>query len=140
MENFCTGPGECVLFNNEIMTDIIMDIPQPGTHGVYLKFGLRKSMEISIVSITTIITLDDSGVCQDARIVLGAVAPTFIRVPEAEDLLQGEKLSQSLAQKAADLAMQSCSPISDTRASAEYRRMLVGALTQKSITQIAAQQ
>ena len=137
MENFCTGPGECVLFNNEIMTDILVDIPEPNTHGVYIKFGTRKSMEISIVSITTIITLDDSGVCQDARIVQGAVAPTFIRSTEAEDLLKGERLSEDLAKKAADLAKQSCNPISDARASAEYRRMLVSALTQNSIMQIA---
>ena len=137
MESFCTGPGECVLFNNEIMTDILLDVPEPNTHGVYMKFGLRKSMEISIVSLTTIITLEDDGICKDARIVLGAVAPTFIRSPEAENLLKGERLSEALARKAADLARQSCSPISDTRASAEYRRMLVGALTEQSIMRIA---
>ena len=94
-------------------------------------------MEISIVSVTTIITIDDSGVCQDARIVLGAVAPTFVRAPEAERLLRGERLSERLAKQAGDLAQQSCRPITDSRASAEYRRMLVSALTQKSILQIA---
>ena len=136
MESFCTGPGECVLFDNEIMTDILLDIPRPNTHGVYLKFGTRKTMEISIVSVTTILTLDDGGVCQQARIVLGAVAPTFVRALEAEDLLQGQRLSEELAGRAAELAQQSCNPISDTRASAEYRRMLVRALTRKSILQI----
>lgn len=137
MESFCTGPGECVLFDNEIMTDIFLDIPKPNTHGVYLKFGTRNSMEISIVSVTTIITLDDSGVCQKARIVLGAVAPTFVRALAAERLLQGKRLSKSLAVQAGEMAQQSCSPISDTRASAEYRLMLVSALTRKSILQIA---
>jgi len=138
MENFCTGPGECVLFDNEIMTDIFLDIPKPNTHGVYLKFGTRESMEISIVSVTTILTLDDSGVCQQARIVLGAVAPTFVRAPEAERLLQGNRLSEELAGQAGELAQQSCNPITDTRASAEYRRMLVSALTRKSILQITS--
>jgi carbon-monoxide dehydrogenase medium subunit len=136
MESFCTGPGECVLFDNELMTDILLDIPRPNTHGVYLKFGTRESMEISIVSVTTILTLDDSGVCQEARIVLGAVAPTFVRAPEAEHLLQGKRLSEKLAGQAGELAQQSCNPITDTRASAEYRRMLVSALTRKSILQI----
>jgi len=138
MESFCTGPGECVLFDNEIMTDILLEIPRPNTHGFYLKFGTRKSMEISIVSVTTILTLDDSGLCQEARIVLGAVAPTFVRAPEAERLLQGKRLSEKLASQAGELAQQSCNPITDTRASAEYRRMLVSALTRKSILQIAA--
>jgi len=137
MESFCTGPGECVLFDNEIMTDILLDIPKPNTHGVYLKFGTRNSMEISIVSVTTILTLDDSGVCQDARIVLGAVAPTFVRAPEAEGLLQGKRLSKKLAKQVGDVAQQSCRPITDSRASADYRRMLVSALTRKSILQIA---
>lgn len=137
MESFCTGPGECVLFDNEIMTDILLEIPRPNTHGVYLKFGTRKSMEISIVSVTTILTLDDSGLCREARIVLGAVAPTFVRAPEAERLLQGKRLSEKLASQAGELAQQSCNPITDTRASAEYRRMLVSALTRKSILQIA---
>jgi carbon-monoxide dehydrogenase medium subunit len=138
MESFCTGPGECVLFDNEIMTDIFLDIPKPNTHGVYLKFGTRESMEISIVSVTTILTLDDSGVCHEARIVLGAVAPTFVRAPEAERLLQGNRLSEELAGQAGELAQQACSPITDTRASAEYRRMLVSALTRKSILQITS--
>lgn len=137
MASFCTGPGECVLFGNEIMTDIFLDIPKPNTHGVYLKFGTRNSMEIAIVSVTTIITLDDSGVCQDARIVLGAVAPTFVRATEAERFLQGKRLSETLARQAGEVAQQSCNPINDTRASAEYRLMLVRALTRKSILQIA---
>jgi carbon-monoxide dehydrogenase medium subunit len=136
MENFCTGPGECVLFDNEIMTDIFLDIPRPNTHGVYLKFGTRETMEISIVSVTTILSLDDSRVCQEARIVLGAVAPTFVRAPETERLLQGKRLSDELASQAGELAQQSCNPITDTRASAEYRRMLVSVLTRKSILQI----
>jgi CO/xanthine dehydrogenase FAD-binding subunit len=83
MENFHTGPGECVLFDNEIMTDIFLDIPKPNAFGAYLKFGTRKSMEISIVSVTTILTLDDAGVCEDARIVMGAVASTFVGRPSA---------------------------------------------------------
>lgn len=140
MASFCTGPGECVLFGNEIMTDILLDIPKPNTHGVYLKFGTRNSMEIAIVSVTTIITLDDRGVCQEARIVLGAVAPTFVRATEAERFLQGKRLSETLARQAGEVAQQSCNPINDTRASAEYRLMLVRALTRKSILQIATTQ
>ena len=93
-------------------------------------------MEISIVSVTTILTLDEGGACQQARIVLGAVAPTFIRALEAEHLLQGQRLSEKLASQAGEMAQQSCNPITDTRASAEYRRMLVKALTRKSILQI----
>lgn len=137
MESFCTGPGECVLFDNEIMTDVLLDIPRPNTHGVYLKFGARNSMEISIVSVTTVLTLDDSGVCQAARIVLGAVAPTFVGASEAERLLLGKRLSETLAREAGELAQKSCNPITDSRASADYRRMLVSALTRKSIMQIA---
>lgn len=137
MENFCNGPGECVLFDNEIMTDIFLDIPEPNTRDVYIKVGARETMEICLVNITTIITFDVSGVCLDARIVLGAVAPTYIRATEAEKLLQGERLSDPLAKQAGELAKRSCNPITDFRASAEYRRILVGELTQQSIMQIA---
>lgn len=138
MENFCTGPGECVLFDQEIMTDVLLDTPQPNTHGVYLKFGTRKAMEISIVSVTAVVTLDDGGLCRECRIVLGAVAPTFVRAVEAENLLKGERLTEELAGRAGEAAQASCSPITDMRAGADYRRMLVNALTRKCILQIAA--
>ncbi len=136
MDSFCTGPGECILFNNEIMTDIFLNKPKPGTRGVYVKFGTRKTMEISIISVTTVIQFDAGEVCQDARIVLGAVAPTFIRAPEAENLLKGQKITVELAQKAGEQAARNCNPITDIRATAEYRKMLVEAVTKKSILQL----
>ncbi len=89
-------------------------------------------MEISIISVTTVMQFDPGEVCQDARIVLGAVAPTFIRAPEAENLLKGQKITAELAQKAGELAARNCNPITDIRATAEYRKMLVEAVTKKA--------
>lgn len=134
LEEFFTGPGETVLDHAEILTNIFLPPPIPDTYSVYIKIGARKTAEIAIVSVTSVITLDpDSGRCKSARIVLGAVAPTFVRSQDSEHILMGEKISEKLAAQAGVLAAKGCSPISDMRGTAEYRRMLVEVLTKRAI-------
>lgn len=135
MEDFCTGPGMCVMCPNELLTEISLPEPKPNTHSAFIKFGTRKGMEIAIVSITTAVTLDNDGVCESARIVLGAVAPKFIRSPEAEAYLVGKPITPETAAEAGKLAAESAQPITDIRASAEYRVQLVETLTRRCLLQ-----
>jgi carbon-monoxide dehydrogenase medium subunit len=95
-------------------------------------------MEIAMVSVTTAITFNGDK-CEKATIVLGAVAPTFIQSNEAEEALVSHKVTLSAAEKAAELAAGGCRPITDVRASAEYRRDLVRVLTKRGIMEAAAQ-
>jgi len=138
ISKFITGPGKTTRKEGEVLAAIRIK-PFPANTGVsYIKYGVRKAMEIAMVSVTTAITFNGDK-CEKATIVLGAVAPTFIRSNEAEESLVSQKVTLSAAEKAAELAAGGCRPITDVRASAEYRRDLVRVLTKRGIMEAAAQ-
>jgi carbon-monoxide dehydrogenase medium subunit len=134
IEELIKGPGETILGPTEILTDLFLPPPLSDSRSSYIKMGLRKAAEIAIVSVTTVIALEPAnGHCKSARVVLGAVAPVFIRCPESEQALMGRSITEDLATQAGVLAAQQCKPISDMRGPAEYRRMLVETLTKRAI-------
>jgi carbon-monoxide dehydrogenase medium subunit len=90
-------------------------------------------MAISQVNLTTRLTLDESATVSDARIVLGAVAPTPIRAPAAEGILTGKQLSDELLEQAAGQAGQEISAIADVRASQAYREQMVEVLVRRAL-------
>jgi carbon-monoxide dehydrogenase medium subunit len=131
LEEFFLGPGKTVLENGEILTEIIVP-DQPTTGSNYIKFGLRRAGALAVVGVASSVTLRD-GVCQDVRIVLGAVAPTPIRARQAENVLRSKKVSQDLINEAGKIAATESKPINDIRGSIEYRRNLVDVLTRRSL-------
>ncbi len=136
LESFFTGPGETALDKKEILKEILLPLPPPNSVGTYLKLGRRKSVDLSVVNVAVLLTLDPkSGICERARIALGAVAPTSIRAKETEKTLEGNLLDEGIIRKAGDCAKQECSPITDIRGSAEYRREMVKVLVEKGIRQ-----
>jgi carbon-monoxide dehydrogenase medium subunit len=128
LEDFFTGPGRTVLKPDELVTEIVVPAPAPRTGKVYIKHGRRKAMELATVGVA--VTLTENS---DVRIVLGAVAPTPIRAKKAEALLHGRKIDAALIERAAQAAVEESRPISNVRASAEYRRDMVGVLTRRAI-------
>jgi aerobic carbon-monoxide dehydrogenase medium subunit len=130
LEEFFTGPGKTVLRSEELVTEIMVPPPPPHTGKVYIKHGRRKAMELATVGVAVSLTLDS-----DVKIVLGAVAPTPIRARQAEALLRGGKLNPELIEKAAKAAVDESRPISNVRASAAYRRDMVGVLTRRALEQ-----
>ena len=137
LENFFTGPGQTVLNTDEILIEIIVPNPLPGTGKVYLKHGRRKAMELATVGAAVSLTLEED-ICIRARVVLGAVAPTPIRVHEVEDVLQGIFIDEKVIGDAARIAMKVARPISDVRSSAEYRLQITEIITKRAITQALA--
>ena len=105
------------------------------TGRAYLKHGRRKAMELATVGVAVSLTLDAAGVCSQARIALGAVAPTPIRARAAEALLEGKPIGPEALVGAALQAMLACTPISNVRASAAYRRDMVAVLTRRALEQ-----
>jgi carbon-monoxide dehydrogenase medium subunit len=95
---------------------------------VYIKHGRRKAMELATVGIAVTATRDG-----DVRIALGAVAPTVIRARKAERMLSGKNIDGALIEAAARAAAEEASPISNVRASAEYRRDMVAVLTRRAL-------
>jgi carbon-monoxide dehydrogenase medium subunit len=134
LEEFCTGPGKTVLSSDEVLVEISVPSPEPHTGKAYVKHGRRKAMELATVGVAVTIKLDGD-VCREARIVLGAVAPTPIRATRAEELLCGTVIDDAAIHEAAELAMAASKPISDVRSSAEYRREMVRVLTGRAIRQ-----
>jgi len=130
LEEFFTGPGKTVLGADELMTAIVLPLPAPRTGKVYIKHGRRKAMELATVGVAVSITLNS-----EARVVLGAVAPTPIRARKAEEVLQGRTLNEELIEKAAQAAADESRPISNVRASAGYRRDMVRVLTRRALEQ-----
>ena len=136
LENFFVGPGLTILNPDEILTEIQIPIPLPNTNGTYLKFSPRKAMDLAVVGVATLITLDSLNfICTHAKIVLGAVAPIPMRAKKAEALLEGRKIEDGLVQEASQVAAEESKPISDIRGSAWYRKELVRVLVERSITQ-----
>jgi carbon-monoxide dehydrogenase medium subunit len=134
VEEFFTGPKETVRKSNEILTAIVIPKPEVLSSGCYLKLMRRHAMDLAIVGVAAYLKLDrEKKTCTEARIALGAVAPTPIRVPEVEALLINHTIDEKLITEAARLAGMQCRPISDIRSSLEYRCSMVEVLTRRAV-------
>jgi carbon-monoxide dehydrogenase medium subunit len=132
VEELFTGPGVTVLNPDEMVECIRLKNPPGKSGSAYLKLGIRETLEISIVNVAAWFSLEND-VIKNARIVLGAVAPTPILAPSAEKALMGEKPSDALFREAGEAAAGDAKPIDDFRASAAYRKDMVSTLTRKAL-------
>ena len=131
LDEFICGPGKTLIKRDEILAEVIIP-DQPTTGSTYIKFGLRKAGALAVVGVAVAVTVKD-GVLEDARIVMGAVAPVPMRAKDAEAILKGQKITDALLEKAADSAAAECKPITDLRGSAEYRREMIRVLTRRAL-------
>jgi carbon-monoxide dehydrogenase medium subunit len=139
LEEFFRGPGQTVMSGEEILTEVTIPKTSDRLVGEYIKFSPREMMDLAYVGVAVVYNLDARDkTCTDVRIVLGAVAPTPIRAKKAEAALEGQALSEALAEKTGAIAAQESKPISDVRSTAEYRRAMVGAMTKRAILNAAA--
>jgi len=137
LKDFFTGPGKTVLKHGEM----ILEVRFPTSKGktVFLKLGKRKALSLSVVN--TAVRLEMKGQqCREARIAIGSVAPTPLRCPKAEEMLQGKGMDQEIIAACAAEAMAASSPIDDQRASAWYRKKAGVALVARALTQAAGLQ
>lgn len=138
VEHFCTGPGQTVLQRGELLVHLRVPPPPPGFGAAYLRFIPRNEMDIAVAGAGVAVVLDAAGRCREARIALAAVAPTPLLVPEAGAALVAETSTNGAdwnarLELAARAAQQAARPISDLRASADYRRHLVGVLVKRAL-------
>ncbi len=133
LEEVFAGVQKTSLKPGEILTAFHLPPPDPRLRGCYLKFSPRKAMDLPIVGVGVLVRAED-GAFQDVRIALGAVAATPIRARRAEEILRGKPLKEEWIHRAAGEAAKESRPISDLRASAEYRRALVRELTFRAIS------
>ena len=136
VEDFFLGARRTQIGPDEILTEIQIAKPPPGSGAGYVNLGIRTCQDIKIVNVASYIALDETdGRIKKARIAMGCVGPTCFRANAAEGRLIGEKPGPALFAKAGQAAMQACSPrgSATSRASAEYKRDMVGVLTRESL-------
>ena len=121
---------------DELLEAIHIPIPAPGSHQWFRKVGTRRAQAISKVVGAATVKLADDGSIEDARIALGSVAPTVIRLPATEALLVGQRPSVSLAAAVRRSVMAEIRPIDDIRSSASYRRSTSGNIVARFITDL----
>jgi carbon-monoxide dehydrogenase medium subunit len=130
LDAFFTGPGESVLEPDQILKEIEIKLPQHPSAGCYLKLRRRKAVDVSLAGVAfQAETGADGNTLAKVAIALGGVAPTPIRVPEAEAVLVGLSLDEARAKisDCAKITVKAASPIDDVRATASYRRAIIDA-------------
>ncbi|MBV9172377.1 MAG: xanthine dehydrogenase family protein subunit M [Chloroflexi bacterium] len=130
---FFLGVRRTQLAGDEVLVEIVIPAPPPGSGGTYVRHTPRRELDIAVVGVASQLTMQ-ADICTRARIALGAVAPTPVRARDAEARLEGNSVTPKLIEEAADLAVHAASPISDQRGSAEFRRHLVRVLTRRTLT------
>lgn len=130
---FFTGPGETVKRADELLVAVELTFGE-GEGSAYLRQGSRRQLEIALASAAAWVRFDPaSGVVSDARIGLGAVAPTPILAPNAASALIGTRPEAKSIAEAAAIARTDCKPIDDYRGSAAYRVELVEVLVRRAL-------
>lgn len=139
LDEFFLHVRQTVRRPDELVGRVRWPLPAARSAMAYYKLGLRKADAISVVSLALMVESGEDGVCRQARIALGSVAPRPLRAHAAEDALRGQPLTAEVIQQAGRLAAEAASPISDLRASAGYRRQMVETLTCRLLKQLAGQ-
>ena len=132
VEDVVTGPGQTSLKAGEFVVSI--NLPKRGKRGgdAYLRFIPRTEMDIAVVGAAVSMTLDAKGVCTDARVSLGAVAPRPLLVKAAGKALVGTKVDDAALDALAAAASAACSPIDDKRGTIEFRTKVAGVLARRA--------
>jgi carbon-monoxide dehydrogenase medium subunit len=134
VESIATGPGRTSLARDEFIVEFHLPKRPPRSADAYLRFIPRTEMDIAVVGAGISITLDAGGVITDARVVLGAVAPTAVIVPEAASALIGRKLDDAALAALDAAARAACKPINDKRGTIVYRTKVAGVMARRAAT------
>lgn len=133
LQDFFFGLFQSTLKQGEFVTGLFLPRLPTRSSSAFIKLETNAN-DLAIVNVAVRVSLDESGVCRQARVVIGGgVAETPVRAVTSEDLLQGEKISDESLQRAAIAAASNLQPMSDHRASAAYRSEMVKVLTERSL-------
>lgn len=150
LDHFFKGPGETVIEKGEILKGIFIPPLPPHTGSAYWKHQRRQALDLPILGVAVLLSLDRSTVtcsdlictsspistvlhalereeliCKEVRIALGVAAPTPMRAIQAEGLLRGKKLSDELLWEVAEMAAKEAQPRDTIRGEAWYRREMI---------------
>ncbi len=132
VDTIATGPGRTSLARDEFIVAFHLPKRPPRSADAYLRFIPRTEMDIAVVGAGVNVTLDPKGVCTDARVVLGAVAPTAILLPEAAAALVGRTLDAAALDALDAAARRACKPIDDKRGTIDFRIKVAGVMARRA--------
>lgn len=127
------GPRRTALRRGEIVTEVSVPLPRKRHAGCFVKLRRYRGEDLAQASVA-VLALEGG----EYRIAFGAVAPTPLRAPKTEKILAGHALSDELLDRAAQAASQEIAPITDIRASAEYRRWMISVMLKRALRAAAA--
>ncbi len=134
LTDLATGPGSTSMNTEELMLDVTANVAE-GTGSCYIRQTIRWAMDLAGVGVAASVQSSnpETGEVAAARVALGAVSPTPILIDGLDDIIVGRPLDPDVLEAAAEAARNACSPISDARGTADYRRHVVGVLTQRAL-------
>jgi carbon-monoxide dehydrogenase medium subunit len=132
LDQFFKGPGSTALQPGELMIAVHVPLPPPRSGTSYQHISARGKVDISAVGVGVMLVRKGK-TCAKSRIFLGAVGPVPVRAGKTERLIEGRELTAEMIARAGRKASQEARPISDVRASAEYRRELTAVLTARAL-------
>ena len=136
LKDFFIGPERTVLREDEMITGIEFESSNINKNGCFIKLGLRKAMAIAVASIAVNLEVRENKIAQ-VRIAMGSVAPTPIKLTVVEEFLKNKEVNNNgLIEEAINKVREEVDPISDIRASAEYRRYVSGILFKRAFKKI----
>ncbi|HHW07032.1 MAG TPA: xanthine dehydrogenase family protein subunit M [Clostridia bacterium] len=134
LREFFLGPGKTVLAQGEVIKGVRFAALRDNQAGAFIKHGKRNALAISVVNCGVVIGIDrETMTFTEARISLGAVAPTVIRLEAAEQILVGQKISRPVIEEAAAAVKAGVKPITDIRSTGEYRKDISEQLALRAI-------
>ena len=128
-----TGPGQTSLAADEFIVEFEIDRIPARTGDAYLRMIPRTEMDIAVVGAGARITLAEDGSIEHAALALAAVAPTVVRVPDAEAAVVGNTADDETLSAVADAASEACDPIDDKRGTVAYRKQVAGVLAKRAV-------
>ncbi len=138
IEEFIIGISKTALKTGELLIELQIPVLLPGTRGVYLKYT-RTSVDLAMVGVAIVMTVEDGDVCRDVKIVCSAVAPTPMRARKAEEVIRGKRIDQALIDRCAQEASNEASPrASSIRGTPEEKKEVVALFVKDAIGQILA--
>lgn len=132
VESLQAGPGRNTLARGEILVAIRLPAPPARSGDAYLRLIPRTEMDIAVVGAGVSLSVDAQGVVTGARVALGAVGPTTLRVDAAASALIGSRLDDGALVGLAGAARAACRPIDDKRGTAVYRTRVAGVLARRA--------
>ena len=132
VEQVPVGPGKTSLKKGELVEAILLPARPPRAGDAYLRFIPRTEMDIAVVSCGISLSLDAKGAVKDARVSLGAVAPTVLLVADAAQAIIGSKLDDEALKKLGAACSAACRPIDDKRGTIEFRTKVAAVLAKRA--------